>query len=213
MHACMWITFILLFVFSLTHTTSASSTTLSVDPQNTVDFNLQASSTFTINITVTDVVDLYGYDFKLKYNTSVLTATNIIVGPFLLPGYFELINQINDAEGWLNYAVTQEFTAPAGVNGNGVLATVNFTVDDYGASVLDLYEIKLIDSYNDLIYHEVIDGYFSNKLAGDANGDGTVDIFDIGTISAHWYPGPPVGPLGYDIKADMNLDGNIDIET
>lgn len=49
------------------------------------------------------------------------------------------------------------------------------------------------------------------RLPGDANGDGTVDIFDIGTISAHWYPGPPIGPLGYDPSADLNNDGAVDI--
>lgn len=29
-------------------------------------------------------------------------------------------------------------------------------------------------------------------IPGDVNGDRIVDIFAIGTISAHWYPGPPV---------------------
>lgn len=46
---------------------------------------------------------------------------------------------------------------------------------------------------------------------GDVNGDHTVDIFDIGYISAHWYPGPPAGPLGYDLNADVNGDGAVDI--
>jgi len=46
--------------------------------------------------------------------------------------------------------------------------------------------------------------------AGDANGDGTVDIFDIGVLSAHW-TSPPVGHLGYDLYVDVNDDGAIDI--
>jgi len=49
------------------------------------------------------------------------------------------------------------------------------------------------------------------RLIGDVNGNGIVDIFDIGFISAHWYPGPPVGPLGYDEEADINLDESVDI--
>jgi len=49
------------------------------------------------------------------------------------------------------------------------------------------------------------------KIPGDVNGDGTVDILDAAEISAHWYPGPPVGPLGYDPNADINNDGNVDI--
>jgi len=48
-------------------------------------------------------------------------------------------------------------------------------------------------------------------VPGDCNGDRIVDIFDIGRISAHWYPGPPVGPLGYHANADINNDGAVDI--
>lgn len=48
-------------------------------------------------------------------------------------------------------------------------------------------------------------------LLGDVNGDGIVDIFDIGYISGHWYPGPPIGPLSYDVYADINNDLAVDI--
>jgi len=46
---------------------------------------------------------------------------------------------------------------------------------------------------------------------GDVNGDGTVDIVDLSQLSAHWYPGPPVGPLGYDLAADVNDDGAVNM--
>ena len=39
---------------------------------------------------------------------------------------------------------------------------------------------------------------------GDVNNDGIVDLLDAATISAHWYPGPPRGPLGYNPNADIN---------
>ncbi len=51
----------------------------------------------------------------------------------------------------------------------------------------------------------------TSPIVGDVNADGSVDIFDIGYISAHWYPGPPFGPLGYDVYADINDDGAVDI--
>ena len=44
-------------------------------------------------------------------------------------------------------------------------------------------------------------------LNGDINtasiSDNVVDILDDGVVSAHWHPGPPVGPLGYDPIADI----------
>jgi len=48
-------------------------------------------------------------------------------------------------------------------------------------------------------------------IPGDCNGDRLVDIFDIASISAHWYPGPPIGPLGYHANNDINGDGAVDI--
>jgi parallel beta-helix repeat protein len=48
-------------------------------------------------------------------------------------------------------------------------------------------------------------------ISGDVNGDRTVDILDAATISAHWYPGPPIGPLGYGSDADIDNDGAVNI--
>lgn len=48
-------------------------------------------------------------------------------------------------------------------------------------------------------------------FSGDANSDGIIDILDISVVSAHWYPGPPTGVLGYNANADFNKDGAVDI--
>ncbi len=40
------------------------------------------------------------------------------------------------------------------------------------------------------------------NVVGSAN-DGKVDMLDLGVISAHWYPGPPEGPEGYGVIADI----------
>jgi hypothetical protein len=109
------------------------------------------------------------------------------------------------------------------VSGPGTLANVTFTVVGYNVSDITLgVETKLIgwnsmagaeyDIVNaDTLPTHVDDGYVRNYGQGDANGDQIVDIFDIGSISAHWYPGPPIGPLGYGREADLNLDGSVDI--
>ncbi len=52
---------------------------------------------------------------------------------------------------------------------------------------------------------------YTVALAGDANLDHVVDVVDAAVISAHWYPGPPIGPLGYDPSFDLNNDGIINI--
>jgi hypothetical protein len=47
------------------------------------------------------------------------------------------------------------------------------------------------------------------RAPGDVNGNGVVSLEDASIISAHWYPGPPVGPLGFDAIADINRDGAV----
>jgi len=49
------------------------------------------------------------------------------------------------------------------------------------------------------------------NLRGDANDDMVVNVLDVSGISAHWYPGPPEGPLGYDEVSDFNFDGAVDV--
>jgi hypothetical protein len=44
---------------------------------------------------------------------------------------------------------------------------------------------------------------------GDVNSDGVVNIVDAAAVSAHWYPGPPIGPSGYDPNFDIDFDGVI----
>jgi len=48
-------------------------------------------------------------------------------------------------------------------------------------------------------------------VAGDADGDKKVNIFDILEVQDHWYPGPPLGPGGYDINVDIDNDNKINI--
>jgi hypothetical protein len=92
--------------------------------------------------------------------------------------------------------------------------TLFFTWDttgvSYGNYTISAYAAP-IPGETDTADNTYVDGKTLVTIPGDVNGDRTVDIFDIGYISAHWYPGPPVGPLGYDLNADINNDGAVDI--
>ncbi|MCW4021498.1 MAG: hypothetical protein NWF14_09785, partial [Candidatus Bathyarchaeota archaeon] len=63
------------------------------------------------------------------------------------------------------------------------------------------------DWYQGWYYNPLYPGlYFRDVwkgLNGDVDGDNVVDIVDDGVVSAHWGPGPPEGPLGYDPIADI----------
>jgi len=131
-------------------------------------------------------------------------------------GYFDdTLGRSVFTKAWFHYSTPPPYVT----SGPGILANVTFTVVGYGTSNITILAVPIdtqlkkpdgpiisADLHPDQIGH----GYFRNLIAGDANGDGVVDIFDIGSISAHWYPSSPVGPLGYGREADINLDGAVD---
>ena len=119
---------------------------------------------FTVDINVTNVDDLYGWEFKLYYDTTILTATSVTgngTGKILQSGQF-FVHERNDTTGlvWASCSLTGDVP---GVSGSGDLATITFTLDGSGTSQLDLNPTKLIgyDYTNKrtcLMTHTAVDG-------------------------------------------------------
>ena len=153
----------LLLGFVMIGPVGAPSTTIGVEQAPGVDPTKVPGSTFTVEIWVRGVADLGGVEFKLGYNTMVLTATLIEYGGIFGTGQFELINEIYDADGYLHYGVMAGFGKPP-FTGDGLAATITFSVDALGESNLDLYDTKLGDPETppNPIDHTAIDGYFRN---------------------------------------------------
>lgn len=209
--------------FLNSNVTSSSSPTIFVDPSEIVDETLQAGSKFVVRVNVSDMLDLFTWHVKISWDNAILNVSETTYGEFLartespsgtssdVANITGVFNDVGYA--WAAETILGEYS---GINGNGSLVSIEFLVVGYGSTSLNInitdpLETTLINSTDSKIAFTTVDGYFRNKIQGDANGDGTVDIFDIGTISAHWYPGPPVGPLGYDREADFNLDEAVDI--
>jgi len=146
----------------------AQTTTIGVEPDSIVDPGLGPGSTFSVEIWVRQVSDLAGVEFKLGYDTTVLTATTITYGDIFGPTKFDLISKIVDAEGYLHYCIMEQFGEPA-FEGDGRVAIITFSVDSMGGSTLDLYDIILGDSSvpPGFILHDALDGSFSNVAVHD----------------------------------------------
>lgn len=149
---------IAVFLISSSPTVSAASptTTLFVDPPSITNPALKQGATFSVNVKITDVVNLYGYEFKLQYDTTLLTATEVVVGSFFEPGYEVWKNEINDAAGYTWLGVTQSPKENTGVSGSGTLAVIAFTVDTPGEFHFSLYDTKLGDTGGQPIPHNII---------------------------------------------------------
>ena len=117
----------------------------------------QLGEVFTININITNVQDLAGFEFKLGYNTTLLDALNASVGPFPKPPISHIIMQINELEGYVWIAV---LCGPT--EGNGTLATVTFKVTyaESASCALNLYDTILLNSKAESIPHDVADGNY-----------------------------------------------------
>ena len=146
-----------------------SPTILSVEPQILIDPTLTPGKIFTINVTVTDVTGLYGWEFKLFYLKSVLTVNSIAFGPFLeSAGATFTIDKSNpdyNTTHGLVWMADSLLAAPQGVDGTGTIASVTFEVTGLGSTKLDLTDTKLGTITGESISHTVHDGYFSNIIS------------------------------------------------
>jgi len=134
-----------------------------------VRITLHIDFKFTIDVDINDVTGLGGYEFKLGYNTSVLTATGITynddAGFFY--NHFTWTEQINDPGGWLWLVISLPIGSTTPVSGSGTICTIDFEMDGTsGLSLLDLYDTKLGELLTPTpIDHQTYDGHFSSPAA------------------------------------------------
>ena len=81
---------------------------------------------FEVNITIENVTDLYAFDIKLYYNTTLLQVVKLKEGSFLKShGETFTLNETNLVEGYVRFVTTLLGEIP-GVNGTGTLFSVTF---------------------------------------------------------------------------------------
>ena len=115
---------------------------------------------FTIEVKVSDVIDLYGYEFHLRWNSTLLDCVEVSEGPFLKSGGSTFFTyKINSTEGCMVVDCTL-LGDIQGVSGNGTLTTIKFYIKTTGECLLDLYDTILLDSAEQAIEHSTTDGYF-----------------------------------------------------
>jgi len=155
---------IIILFTTMMQVTADPATTISVEPSSIIDETKEPGSSFSVDIVITDVTDLGGYEFKLSYDTSVLSVIRVVVvneTDFFYESYV-WTKRHKDAEGYIWLVVTLPLGTLQGVDGTGTVVTIDFTVDDLGETVLDLYDTKLGTPLVEPITHEAIDGIFDN---------------------------------------------------
>jgi len=225
---------VLLSMF-VTRSVASYSAIVSVYPQQN---SVTVGQTFTIDIKIEDVSGLQGFDFCLKYPTTILNVSKVEEGSFLAsfgPTFVAKLEIEEDYQMWRGRVWLAVVICGDGfANGNGTLATITFNAIAPGEGELDLFsvfpyksdQVKLVTCGPESIPHGVLDGYVvvsadandppddpppdpPNNLGSDLNGDGKIDITDVAIVAKSY--GKSSGEPDYNLKADLDQNGIVDI--
>ena len=156
---------------------------LYVDPAEIINPTLTPGSKFTIDIKTENVVDLYGYEFKLTYDNEVLTCLGAVIFPPNNDTNFNTEISMVDEMGYIKINVTYYPPAePITIFPATTIVTIHFQVESYGATILDLCQTRIIDQYGATITHDVEDGFFATLIPDIA-------VVSVTTSANAVYPG------------------------
>jgi hypothetical protein len=125
---------------------------------------------FTVDVKISGANNVFAFEFKLGWNSSVLNFVKVTEGTFLKgieqnPTYF--VNKTFEDQSGTDYigVVVTRMGYVKGVSGSGVLASVTFNVEVKGETVLDLFDVKTLDSTPQEIPSTSTDGFFTNMAS------------------------------------------------
>jgi hypothetical protein len=149
-----------------------------VDPSLMIDHNLDSGSNFTVTITVSDVMDLFRWQAKLWFNSSLiecsvayLPADRVFDGERIVPVALE----IDNTEGSVLFSISlSKYSSDTVDVEDGVLCALNFEVLSRGSCQLTLDSVNsfLINGNSEKIPTSLIDGFFDNRNNGHISQDG-----------------------------------------
>lgn len=144
---------------------NAAGPKFNVEPSSIIDPTLKSGTSFSVNITLTDVSEARGFEFRLQFNHTLLNVTDASVVPFLKePVLSEWETDQDKGLVWFNVTSTASET----VTKSGPVANVTFLVNTLGKTILELNVTKLDDKFANMgsppFPHRppVTNGYFDN---------------------------------------------------
>ena len=206
-----------------------------VKPVKTLNSTYTVNSNYTVSIYTNYNTslgsDAYMWQFHLTFNSSILEGLEVKNGDLIttakhssatfVPGTF------NNTKGKLSLTKAYFYhisPPPFRTSGPGTLAYVTFRVKCYGMSNINISatwdEYAILGGYNIAKggYYNIIEGYvepekighgfFSNRLAGDIDGDRNVDCLDLYMLGRSY--GSLSGQPRYRLTCDLDLDGDVD---
>jgi hypothetical protein len=160
----------LIALFSASTVQSTNSTpTILLNPKIV---HARVGSTIAVDLVVDNVTNLGGWFVSIQWNPKIIKLTtgdpngtersssfylNLYEGPFLRDhgATAFIINTLDQASGKLEFGELFKFLGVGvGVTGNGVVASMNFTILDFGFTTLQITKSVLGDKDNRIIQHD-----------------------------------------------------------
>ncbi|MGB8779238.1 MAG: hypothetical protein WCD81_01145 [Candidatus Bathyarchaeia archaeon] len=139
---------------------------LAISPSSIIDSSLVPTSTFSVNVTISNATDLNRWSMSIYYNNTMLGVANSVEGSFM------------NSVGTTTFAsnTTQDFNATngklmlscnftsgsVGASGKGTIATITFQVLANGSTPIVMADIQMTDSFGRSISYTQANGFFSN---------------------------------------------------
>lgn len=122
-----------------------ASTVVSIQPSAS---NQTVGSFFNVFVDISDVSDLYSFQFDISFNPMVLQAVGLTEGSFLPTGggTFFIPGAIDNAAGSISFTADSLLGPDPGVTGTGHLAVLSFEAFGEGISTISLSNLILLDS-------------------------------------------------------------------
>jgi Cohesin domain len=125
-----------------------SSTAAFAVPTFNLSFGARTDSVLPLNVTASDVTDLYAYQFSLNFAPNLLQAVSVTEGGFLASGgptFFDP-GVIDNPAGTVAFILDTLIGPVPGVSGSGLLATINLRTVGAGLAQLSLSDVLAVDS-------------------------------------------------------------------
>lgn len=128
---------------------------------------LATGEEFTVDVTIADISDLYGWQINVTFNPTVLNVVKIGEGPLLKTVAKTMMPKtIDNTHGFVMAAAAfVPPNPPAGASGSGILANITFSVMSSGGSTLHFDET--------LTYFRTLQGESVVPIEGVVREDGT----------------------------------------
>ena len=172
---------------------------LYVNPEENLAY---PGESFTINITIQEVTDLYSYEFKLGFDPGNLSVISVDEGDFLTGPVGTLFySQVKPDYVYVAHLILGAYP---GVSGSGVLCSITFNVIEAGECNLTPYDTIMLNSTAAEMPHNTADGHFLTP----APTQYTLTIGVVGNGTTDPVPGVHTYGEGVDVDVDAIPDAD-----